>query len=84
MMWDAAFDEPIRLPNGRMARTLKEAARYITKLPPAEHDHPRWRIAVRVLIEAAQGRKPIDFARTGMVQALKRDEKPRLGTRPSA
>jgi hypothetical protein len=36
MSWDATFDEPVKLPNGRMASTLREADQYITRLPKAE------------------------------------------------
>jgi hypothetical protein len=32
----AAFDDPIPLPKGRQLVTLKDAARYIQKLPKAE------------------------------------------------
>jgi hypothetical protein len=79
MSWDAPFDEPIELPNGKKARTLREAGQYITKLPKSEHEHPEWQTAMLVLIEAAEKRGPISFARMGMMQAILRDEEPRFG-----
>jgi hypothetical protein len=53
MSWDASFDEPIELPNGKAARTLREAGQYITKLPKTEHAHKAWQTAMHCLIEAA-------------------------------
>lgn len=79
MPWNMEFDEPINLPNGREARTLRQAATYIFKLPADEHKHPKWQTAMHVLIEAAEGRGPVTFARLGMMQAILKDVEPTEG-----
>jgi hypothetical protein len=79
MSWDAPFDEPIELPNGKTARTLRQAAGYVTKLPKAEHEHKAWQTAMHCLIEAAEKRGPISFARMGMLQAIYKDDEPLFG-----
>jgi hypothetical protein len=53
------FDQPVPLPSGPPARTLRAAADYIKKLPQAEHDSPDWQIAIGMLIEAAEDRGPM-------------------------
>lgn len=68
--WDRRFEDPVILPNGKSLITLKDAAKYIQKLPKTEHDKPRWQTATRCLIEAAEGRGPLLHARSGMLQAL--------------
>jgi hypothetical protein len=67
--WDRPFDQPVPLPSGPPARTLRDAANFIKKLPKAEHDSPEWRLAVHTLIEAAEGRGPMLFARMGLLRA---------------
>lgn len=79
MSWDATFDEPVELPNGKLARTLREAGQYITKLPESEHTHKAWQTAMHCLIEAAEKRGPISFARMGMLQAIYKDDEPLFG-----
>jgi hypothetical protein len=71
--WDRPFDQPVPLPSGAPARTLRDAANYIKKLPKSEHDSQEWRLAVHMLIEAAEDRGPMLFARMGMVRATDRD-----------
>jgi acetone carboxylase gamma subunit len=41
MGWDREFDDPIMLPCGRQLVTLKDAAKYITRLPKAEQNDER-------------------------------------------
>ena len=48
--WLREFDDPIELPNGRKAATLRDAALYITKLPKAEQQVPEWETAAEVLM----------------------------------
>ena len=79
MSWDASFDEPIELPNGKAARTLREAGQYITKLPKTEPAHKAWQTAMHCLIEAAEGRGFTSFARMGMLQAIHREEEDHFG-----
>jgi hypothetical protein len=45
--WQRAFDDPILLPRGRQLVTLKDAARYIQKLPKAEQQIAEWQDASR-------------------------------------
>jgi hypothetical protein len=44
--WQRKFDDPIPLPRGRQLVTLKDAARYIQKLPKAEQQLEEWQTAV--------------------------------------
>ncbi len=74
--WSRAFFDPITLPDGRSLRTLREAADYITALPPREHDRPHWLAAIEALIlEAECGEPGVDpmMARIAMVRALHAD-----------
>ena len=73
MGWDRPFDQPIPLPIGPPARTLRDAANYIKTLPKFEHDTPEWRLAVQMLIDAAEDRGPMLFAKMGMLRAIEHD-----------
>lgn len=70
MAWDQLFSEPIPLPEGGRLDSLQDAGAYITRLPKAEHDVPRWQTAMHVLLQAADHGGPLEFARLGMMQAL--------------
>ncbi|WP_398467048.1 hypothetical protein [Tardiphaga sp.] len=70
MSWAAAFPEPIPLPDGEQIRTLKDAGRFIEKLPEAEVAKPAWQTALHVVLQAADHGGPIDFARLGAMRAL--------------
>jgi hypothetical protein len=72
MSWDRPFGQPFPLPGGRPARTLRDAGDYIRKLPELERDTPEWRLAIQMLIDAAEGRGPMLFAKIGMDRALNR------------
>jgi hypothetical protein len=67
--WDRPFDQPLPLPGAAPARTLRDAASYISKLSRTERDRQEWRLAIHMLIEAAEDRGPILFARMGMLRA---------------
>jgi hypothetical protein len=67
--WERPFDQPVPLPSGPPARTLRDAANYIKKLPPSERDAPEWRLAIQMLIDAAEDRGPMLFAKMGMLHA---------------
>lgn len=69
--WDRKFEDPVVMPNGKPLTTLRDAAKYIQKLPKAEHDKSHWQTAGRCLIEAAEGRGPLLHARAGMLRAIK-------------
>ena len=70
MSWDRPFAQPVPFPEGPPAQTLRDAADYIRKLPQAERDGQEWRLAVQMLIDAAEDRGPMLFARMGIVRAL--------------
>lgn len=73
MSWERPFDQPVPLPSGPPARTLRDAANYIKKLPQSEHDSPEWRLAIQMLIDAAEDRGPMLFAKMGMLRATNRN-----------
>ena len=81
MPWDQQFSDPIELPTGRKLVTLRDAARYITKLPKAEHDAPEWQAAMQALLLVAEHGGPTMFARIGMMRALHR-HKPKAAPAP--
>jgi hypothetical protein len=70
--WDRPFDQPEPLPGERPARTLRDAGNYIRELPQSERDTPEWRLAVQMLIDAAEDRGPMLFAKMGIDRALNR------------
>jgi hypothetical protein len=72
--WDAAFAEPVELPDGGRLMSLRDAGRYIARLPKSEHDAREWQTAMHCLIEAADYGGPVAFARLGVAQALHRHE----------
>jgi hypothetical protein len=63
------------LPTDPPARTLRDAANYIKKLPQPERDTPEWRMAIQMLIDAAEDRGPMLFAKMGIHRALNRHVK---------
>ena len=70
--WDLRFSEPIPLPKGKLV-TLRDAGAYIERLPKAEHNVTEWQTAMHCLIEAAEKRGPLQFARLGVMLALNRN-----------
>jgi hypothetical protein len=73
MSWDRPFDRPVPLPSGPPARTLRDAASYIKTLPKSERDSREWRLAVQMLIDAAEDCGPMLFAKMGMFRAMERE-----------
>jgi hypothetical protein len=69
--WSTSFEDPIPLPDGRLL-TLKDAARYVMKLPKAEHSAPEWQAAMEALILVAENDGPTMLARIGIMRALNR------------
>jgi hypothetical protein len=72
MSWKRKFYDPISLPDGRRLVTLQDAGTYITKLPKAEHEAPKWQAAMEALILVATLGGPTMFARIGLMRALNR------------
>ena len=70
--WGQRSDDPIPLPRGRQLVRLQDAGKYITKLPPAEHEAQEWQAAMEALILVAELGGPTMFARIGIMRALSR------------
>jgi hypothetical protein len=70
--WERPFDQPVPLSGGPPARTLRDAANYIKKLPNSVRDSQEWRLATQMLIDAAENRGPMLFARIGIHWAIER------------
>ena len=69
--WSTPFDDPIESPNGRKLVTLDDAARYIQKLPKAQHDLPHWQTAVEHLMRASAGSPAwLMFSRMFVLRAM--------------
>ena len=56
MSWERPFGYPVPLLGGPPARTLRDAANYIKNLSETERDTPEWRLAIQMLIDAAEDR----------------------------
>jgi hypothetical protein len=81
LSWDQTFFDPIELPNGRKAITLRDAALYITRLPKDEQDAAEWQTAEEILIMIGErGGDPL-MALIAMLRALNRN-KPRAAPPP--
>jgi hypothetical protein len=72
--WERPFDQPVPMPNSPPARTLRDAANYIRTLPEIERDTPECRLAVQMLIDAAEDRGPMLFAKMGIERAFYRKQ----------
>jgi hypothetical protein len=90
MSWERHFDEPIVLPSGRVLRTLRDAGDYISTLPKAEHEQPRWQTVMQLLM-AVLDEGPTMLARIGLIHAIHRTKSrstmqsgKMIGTRPCA
>jgi hypothetical protein len=74
--WDRPFDQPVPLLNGASVRTLRDAANYIRQLPKSERDGQEWRLAIQMLIDAAEDRGPMLFAKMGLLRATNQHIEP--------
>jgi hypothetical protein len=72
MSWDRPFDQPVPLPSGPPARTLRDVANYIKTLPKLERETPEWRLAIQMLIDAAEDCGPMLFVKMGIHRAVER------------
>jgi hypothetical protein len=70
MSWSKHFPDQIRLPDGRVIRTLREAGNYIIQLPEPERLQQHWQLATEMLIKAAEGRDLVIHAQIAMLKAL--------------
>jgi hypothetical protein len=73
--WSRRFDGPIKTPDGKTLRTLKDAAEYVLALPKKMQNEPAWQLAAMELKNAAE-RDPAWrwFARSAMMHALLGDD----------
>jgi hypothetical protein len=71
--WERPFDQPVPLPNSAPARTLRDAANYIKKLAASERETPECRLAIHMLIDAAEDRGPMLFAKVCIERAFYRE-----------
>jgi hypothetical protein len=72
--WDQRFSDPIILPGRKPLVTLRDAAKYIVKLPKAEQQATQWQAAAEVLMLVGEhGGDPM-MAHIAMMQALHRYE----------
>lgn len=71
MLWSREFEDPV--PG---LRTLRDAAKYIERLPKPEQELPHWQAAVEALILAAEDCGPMLHARVGMLRALSHGKPP--------
>lgn len=79
MPWSARFDDPIKLPDGRTLRTLRDAGNYIAGLSKAKQKLDHWQLAAGIVLRAAEGRDFRMHAHIAMMQAIHhgRPEPPR-------
>ena len=70
--WQRDFDEPISLSDGRVLRTLHDAATYTTELPKKESALPEWHAAIEALMLVVELGGRTMFARIGVLRALNR------------
>ncbi|MDR6306376.1 hypothetical protein GGQ85_004107 [Nitrobacter vulgaris] len=80
MNWSRRFEDPIPMPDGRIIRTIGEAAEYATGLPPKVGNTEPWQRAAKVLNEAAEHGGPFVFmARINFYRAVYGDSPPPIG-----
>lgn len=78
MSWDRPFDQPVPMPRGAAARTLRDAANYIKKMPKSERDKAEWRLVIQMLIDAAEDVAPMLFAKWAILYAVEQSFNPAL------
>jgi hypothetical protein len=71
--WTCPFEDPITFPDGRVLRTLQDAADYMMTLSAAKLKTERWQTAGGAVIMAAVDRGPLMHARIGMLKAINHD-----------
>ena len=82
MNWSRRFEDPIPMPDGRIIRTIGEAAEYATSLPRKSGATKPWQRAEKVLHEAAEYGGPFVFmARIVFHKAVHGETLPRSATR---
>jgi hypothetical protein len=70
MSWQQFFHDPIKLPDGRVLRSLRDAGEFIQMLPKATMNRPEWQAAVQALLVVVEHDGDTRPARIGIVRAL--------------
>jgi hypothetical protein len=71
--WDCEFYEPIKLPGKRQPLvTIRDAAIYVTSLPPAERGAEHWRPAAVLLKLIGENGGCVVFARLAVAYGLRK------------
>ena len=80
MSWSRRFNAPIKTPDGKTLRTLKDAANYVLSLPPDIQKEPHWQSAAECLRNAAEREIAwMWFARPALMRALHGSDDPPVG-----
>ncbi len=74
--WSRPFEEPIPLPGRDPLTTLRQAGEYIAALPARNQQQVHWQIAAEMLLLAAEGVRPVMFARIAILRALHHGQPP--------
>jgi hypothetical protein len=70
MSWSQAFDDPIKVSDSRVLRTLRDAGHYVTALSKADQVKTHWQTAAHELIMSAERGGILMLAEIAMRQAL--------------
>ena len=70
MSWQQFFHDPIKLPDGRVLRSLRDAGEFIQMLPKATMNRPEWQAAVQALLVVVEHDGDTRPVRIGIVRAL--------------
>src|SRR5215471_6959687 len=70
MSWQQFFHDPIKLSDGRVLRSLRDAGEFIQMLPKATQDRPEWQAAVQALLLVVEHDGDTLPVRIGIVRAL--------------
>lgn len=68
--WQQKFDRPIPVQNQRQLFRLRDAATFITELPPAEQKTEQWQLAAKLLMQVAEHGGDLAPTRRAVLRAL--------------
>lgn len=81
--WDAKFTPPLRLPDGRELKTLREAGEFVAALPEKTQRQEIWQRAAGYLLRAATEQFAWEFfARIAILSAINGPREPPIGKEP--
>lgn len=70
MSWSRPFDRPIKLPGGKIIKTLGDARDHLLSLPKDQHQAPAFIAAAEAVVLAGEQRGPVMHANVGMAQLV--------------